>query len=187
MWAPGLPHAIAVKMPATTARPHPVVITIHPAPSPFDFFSKTLATTPSPSRISTMVPMNSPNIGPCISSVSLRLISGDYKFLLFDLGTFFLPVEGSGDGLLPQLVHGRTFGVVHVRLPSLIDCPVGTEVVEVLVEANRQAGCICSTQCSGFLDDRFYNGFVEDVRLELHKQVVVDHPTVSAQNVKLNA
>jgi hypothetical protein len=64
--APGLPQAIAVKIPAVTPNPHPVAITIQPAPSAFDFFSKTLATTPSPNRIKTIVPMNSPNSGPCI-------------------------------------------------------------------------------------------------------------------------
>src|SRR6266446_1223035 len=57
---------MAVNIPATTAIPHPVVMAIHPAFSPFDFFSRTLATTPSPSKISTNVPMNSPRNGPCI-------------------------------------------------------------------------------------------------------------------------
>src|SRR3982074_2225456 len=66
MWAPGLPNAMAVKMPATTAIPHPVVMTIHPEFSPFDFFRRTLATAPSPSKINTSVPMNSPKNGPYI-------------------------------------------------------------------------------------------------------------------------
>ena len=50
MCAPGLPQAIAVKIPAITARPHPVVMTIQPEPSPFDFLRRTLATTPSPKQ-----------------------------------------------------------------------------------------------------------------------------------------
>src|SRR6266571_6302093 len=66
MCAPGLPHATAVQIPATTAIPHAVAITIQPEFSPFDFFRRTLATTPSPSRIRTKVPMNSPRNGPCI-------------------------------------------------------------------------------------------------------------------------
>src|SRR5882724_11767102 len=66
MWAPGLPKAMAVNIPATTAIPHPVVMAIHPEFSPFDFFSRTVATTPSPSKIRTSVPMNSPRNGPCI-------------------------------------------------------------------------------------------------------------------------
>src|SRR3981189_1548245 len=68
IWAPGLPNAMAVNIAATTANPHPVAITIQPEFSPFDFFNNTLATTPSPSKISTSVPMNSPSNGPCISS-----------------------------------------------------------------------------------------------------------------------
>src|SRR5271170_5234410 len=66
MCAPGLPNAMAVKMPATTAIPQAVVMTIQPEFSPFDFFRRTLATTPSPSRINTSVPINSPRNGPCM-------------------------------------------------------------------------------------------------------------------------
>src|SRR5215469_14348364 len=68
MCAPGLPQATAVQMPATTARPHAVAITIQPEFSPLDFLSRTFATTPSPSRTKTSVPMNSPRNGPCIFS-----------------------------------------------------------------------------------------------------------------------
>ena len=57
---PSLPKAMAVNTPAITAIAHPVLMTIHPEPSPLDFRSRTLATTPFPMRISTMVPMNSP-------------------------------------------------------------------------------------------------------------------------------
>jgi hypothetical protein len=67
--APGLPHAIAVKMPAVTPSPHPVAIPIHPAPSPLDFLSRTLATTPSPNRTNTIVLINSPNRGPVHGSL----------------------------------------------------------------------------------------------------------------------
>src|ERR1035441_7582899 len=56
---PSPPQAIAVNTPAITATAHPVEITIHPAPSALDFLSRTLATTPLPRRINTMVPMNS--------------------------------------------------------------------------------------------------------------------------------
>ncbi len=47
-------------------------MTIQPAPSAFDRFSKTLATTPSPNRIKTIVPMSSPNSGPFIIISSPR-------------------------------------------------------------------------------------------------------------------
>src|SRR5205085_3353103 len=58
MCAPGEPQAMAVATPSITASPHPVAITIQPAPSAFDLLSTTLATLPLPSRHSTSVPMN---------------------------------------------------------------------------------------------------------------------------------
>src|SRR5215469_16721408 len=61
-----LPHTITVKTPAITASAQPVAMTIQPAFSAFDLLSSTLATTPSPSRIKTSVPMNSPKKGEII-------------------------------------------------------------------------------------------------------------------------
>src|SRR6266852_1842848 len=55
-----LPQATAVNTPAITANAHPAVMTIHPPPSPFERFSSTPATTPSPSKSSIIVPRNSP-------------------------------------------------------------------------------------------------------------------------------
>src|SRR5215472_6352381 len=46
--------------PAMTANAQPLAITIQPAPSAFERLSKTFATTPSPNKINTSVPMNSP-------------------------------------------------------------------------------------------------------------------------------
>jgi len=57
----GAPAAIAVKTPKITPNPHPVAIAVHPAPSALDSFNRTLATTPEPKIIKTMVPKNSPN------------------------------------------------------------------------------------------------------------------------------
>src|SRR5258708_6084829 len=59
-WASLLPQAMEVKTPAITANAQPVVITIQPEPSDFDRFSRTPATTPSPSSTKTNVPINSP-------------------------------------------------------------------------------------------------------------------------------
>src|SRR5689334_1252424 len=42
-----------------TAKPHPAVMTIQPPPFPLDCLSRTFATTPSPRRTSSMVPINS--------------------------------------------------------------------------------------------------------------------------------
>src|SRR5436190_1137897 len=68
-YASRLPQATAVKTPAITANAHPPVMTIHPAPSALVRFSKTFATTPLPSRIRIIVPMNSPNSGEVIVAV----------------------------------------------------------------------------------------------------------------------
>src|SRR5271165_3361647 len=59
----GLPQAIAVNTPHITAKAHPAVMTSQPEFSALDFLRRTAATTPSPSRMSTRVPMNSPNQG----------------------------------------------------------------------------------------------------------------------------
>src|SRR5271165_6743491 len=72
--APGLPQAIAVKTPEITAIAQPVVMTIQPEFSAFDFFNNTPATTPSPIRINTSVPMNSPNQGESIYLSSVEFI-----------------------------------------------------------------------------------------------------------------
>src|SRR5215469_16371842 len=50
----------------STANAHPLAMTIHPPPSPFDFLSRTFSTTPLPSRIRTAVPINSPKNGDVI-------------------------------------------------------------------------------------------------------------------------
>src|SRR5215470_16727083 len=65
-WAPGLPQAMAVNTPLMTAIAQPAVMTIQPEFSAFDFFRRTPATTPSPRRIKTRVPMNSPSHGESI-------------------------------------------------------------------------------------------------------------------------
>src|ERR1700736_5716266 len=87
--AAGLPHATAVQIPATTAIPHAVVITIQPEFSPLVFFSRTLATTPSPKRINTSVPMNSPIKGPCIDDLPVSL---------------FHPIERPRDCFFPKVI-----------------------------------------------------------------------------------
>ena len=49
-----------VKTPHMTANAHPAVIAIQPAFCALDLLRSTLATTPLPSRMRTIVPMNSP-------------------------------------------------------------------------------------------------------------------------------
>src|SRR5258708_16124710 len=72
-----LPQATAVNTPAITANAHPVVMTTHPPPSPFERFSSTPATTPSPSNIKIMLPRNSPrnaDVTRCFLSYARSLI-----------------------------------------------------------------------------------------------------------------
>src|ERR1700758_4837734 len=63
MCASGLPQAMAVKTPHITANAQPAVIAIQPEFSALDFLRRTPATTPSPSKMRTRVPINSPNQG----------------------------------------------------------------------------------------------------------------------------
>jgi hypothetical protein len=57
------PRASDELTPRKTAIAQPNVITIHPLLFPFVLLSTTLATTPSPRIISSMVPINSPMNG----------------------------------------------------------------------------------------------------------------------------
>jgi hypothetical protein len=70
MCASLLPQAKAVKIPAMAAMAQPVDIEIHPPPSALERDKTTSAITPLPSKTSTMVPINSPNIGESIRVLS---------------------------------------------------------------------------------------------------------------------
>src|SRR5919197_4427867 len=61
------PQAIAVNTPAMTANAQPAVITIQPLPSALVPLSSAPATTPLPSKMSTIVPRNSPSSGDVIA------------------------------------------------------------------------------------------------------------------------
>ncbi|MPM78569.1 hypothetical protein SDC9_125580 [bioreactor metagenome] len=61
-WAPDIGPAIIT--PVKTASPHPMVITIQPPLFPFVPLRTTLATTPFPRRISTIVPISSAKNSP---------------------------------------------------------------------------------------------------------------------------
>jgi len=86
-----LPQAIAANTPAITANAQPVVITIQPEPSAFERFKTTPATTPSPNKINTKVPINSPKNGEIITTFPLFEISivRDYELLFYWPGTLY--------------------------------------------------------------------------------------------------
>src|SRR3954454_23988166 len=105
-------------------------MTIQPEPSPFDLRSSTFATTPLPIRMSTSVPMNSPRNR---------------------LSTLFLhPIERPRDCLLPEVVHPLAPRRVHIRLPGPLHGPSAAQVVDILVEADRQARRVRRAQSGGF-------------------------------------
>jgi len=101
-----LPHAMAVKTPAITAKAHPVVIAIQPLPSAFERLSSTAATTPSPSRTKNHRPRNSPSTGEviseCLRQDSIqskrscnRFLPLFIQLLAFHLGEMRLPVRST--------------------------------------------------------------------------------------------
>src|ERR1700684_2931564 len=108
---------MAVNTPAITANAHPLVITIHPAPSAFERFKTTFATTPLPSKMSMSVPMNSPKH---FASIQHPLL---VRILLPD------PIERLAHRSLPKPVHFIPFCIREVRLPGALHSPVLAEVL----------------------------------------------------------
>src|SRR5215475_4106398 len=116
-----------------TAKAQPAVMTIQPEPSAFDRFNRTLATTPSPSRINTRVPMNSPRNGDAI---------------LFFLSSHLVlePVKGSANGTLPEAIHFIALRRIELRIPTPIHLPVGAQVICILEESHCQPRSIGGPQ-----------------------------------------
>src|SRR5271167_3212334 len=106
-----LPNATAVKIPQSTPNAQPAVITIHPPPSALERLSKTFATTPSPSRMSTSVPANSPTKGECISPRSPDYLR---RVLVH-------PIKRARHCLLPCAIHALALLRRHVGPPRLFD------------------------------------------------------------------
>src|SRR5580704_11456823 len=158
---------MAVNTPAITAKAQPLVITIHPAPSALERFNNTFATTPSPSRISTSVPINSPKH------------FASMKGLLFSVLTPIElpnPVERAGDRSLPQVVHLLALSVLQIRLPGAINRPIRAKIFQVFEVANGQAGGVGRSErgSSVFRHGSNYRA-VENVRLKLHQQFIGNH------------
>ena len=60
------------------------------------------------------------------------------------------------------------------------------QVLEIGVETHGKTGSIRSAESGSFFDDRSQDGNVEDVRLELHEEIVFDHAAVGAERKKVN-
>src|SRR5215469_15684576 len=105
-----LPQAIDTNTPAITANAQPLVMTIQPAPSAFERFSRTPATTPSPNRISISVPMNSPK-----HFASIKRLLRDSDFAGLDH-----PVERFADRPLPKFIQLLALPVFKIRFPGVV-------------------------------------------------------------------
>src|ERR1700675_2785359 len=98
-----------------TANPHPAVMTIQPLPSAFERFSKTAATTPSPSRIIIIVPRNSPRNGDVIEK---------------DPPSGFNPVERPRHCFFPVPVKFFPLLFLEVRFPDMVDRPIRPQLFQ---------------------------------------------------------
>src|SRR6266542_3370551 len=97
------------------------------------------------------------------------------------------PVERAGDGLLPLLVLPIDLGLVHPGAPVLVLAPVGPEVVDLLPEPDGQARRVGRAERGGLCHGRPDHRHAEDIGLELHQEVVVDHPAVDLQLLQRDA
>src|SRR3954469_10858228 len=97
------------------------------------------------------------------------------------------PVEGPRDGLLPELVVLVALGGVHLRLPALVLGPVVADVVLAGPEAGGEARGVRGAQGGGLGHDRPDDRHAEEVGLELHEQVVLDHAAVDLERLEVDA
>src|SRR5215469_1263118 len=155
-----LPHATAVNTPAITANAQPLVITIQPAPSAFERFNKTFATTPSPSNIKTSVPMNSPKHFTNIRNSPLLIQRVELAH----------PIERARYRPLPKVVHLIPFSVFQVWRPGAVGRPVCAQIIQVFEISDGQTSRISCTESGGrILRCGAYHRPVENIRLELHQ------------------
>src|SRR5512132_1172163 len=88
------------------------------------------------------------------------------------------PVERARHGLLPERVLLVALRGVHAGLPFLVLAPVGAEVLDLLPEPDGQSCGVRRTERGGLRNGRTDDRDVQDVRLELHQRLVVDHAAV---------
>src|SRR5664280_3625798 len=97
------------------------------------------------------------------------------------------PVEGPRDGLLPERVLLVAERRVHLGLPGLVLGPVGAKVLDLGPVANREAGGVGRAEGGRLGNLRADDRDTQDVRLELHEQVVEDHAAVDLEGRQRNA
>src|SRR5450759_985187 len=97
------------------------------------------------------------------------------------------PVEGPRDGLLPERVLLVAERRVHLGLPGLVLGPVGAKVLDLGPVADREAGGVGRAEGCRLGNLRADDRDAQDVRLELHEQVVEDHAAVDLEGRQRNA
>ena len=55
-------------------------------------------------------------------------------------GVIIHPIEGLGDGLLPQAVPASAFLVRHLRLEPVVDLPVFAQLIKVRPDSDGETG-----------------------------------------------
>lgn len=77
--------------------------------------------------------------------------------------------------------------LVHVWLESLVEFPLVFDFGLVFPESNGETCQVGSTECSRFTHFRTLDRNIENVRLELHEEVVADGPTIDAERLQVDA
>src|SRR5882672_12827408 len=78
-------------------------------------------------------------------------------------------------------------GLIHSRLPLMIHRPVSGKLIGILEESDCESGGIGSTESRSLLHHWTNHRLGQNVRLELHEQIVDHHSAVASKNVQRNA
>ena len=93
-------------------------------------------------------------------------------------------MQGATDGIGPALIEFGSGVCIHHRFEGSVDIPVIDDVLLVVPEADFETGEIGSAFGCGFDDGRTVDRHAEDIRLELHQEVVVASAAVDFQRLK---
>src|SRR5439155_4458247 len=101
--------------------------------------------------------------------------------------SFFFPVARALHGLLPLGPAGGPLLVGPLRLPGAVDLPVAAQLVQARPEAHREPGRVRGAERRGFAYGRADHRRTEDVGLQLHQEVVLDHAAVDFECLHMHA
>src|SRR5689334_14054544 len=94
------------------------------------------------------------------------------------------PVERPGNRLLPLGVALLALLLAPCGIPATGLVPVVAQLVGGLPEADRESRCVAGTQRGGLGDDRSAHRDAEDVRLDLHAELVGRDAAVHLQHLE---